>query len=102
MKSCSLSSFTIHGMAAANGVDSESVSWPTRMCIFCRRRIRWGCKPNGRRPCGRTASLGPQADRPRAMRPAGLQERIPDMLAVGRGEVDLVADLADEADAQDQ
>ena len=28
MKSWSLSSFTIHGIAAPNGVDSESVSWP--------------------------------------------------------------------------
>ena len=37
--------------------DGESVSWPTRMCIFCRRRIRWGSRPNGRRPCGRPASI---------------------------------------------
>ena len=57
MKSCSLSSLTIHGIAAANGVDSESVSWPTRMCIFCSRSTRWGSSPNGRRPCGAPAAI---------------------------------------------
>src|SRR5215204_5130544 len=55
MKSCSLSSFTIHGIAAPNGVDSESVSWPTRMCIFWRRSRRWGSSPNGLTPNSRPA-----------------------------------------------
>ena len=86
MKSSSLSSLTIHGIAAANGVDSESVSCPMRMCIFCRRSRRWGSRPNGVRPCAC----------------AGLHERVPQVLAVGARVVDLVADLADEADAQDQ
>ena len=86
MKSSSLSSLTIHGIAAPNGVDSESVSWPTRMCIFCRRRIRCGSRPNGRIPW----SL------------ARLEQRVPEVLAVGGGAVDLVAELADEADPQDQ
>ena len=86
MKSCSLSSLTIQGIAAPNGVDSESVSWPISMCIFCRRSSRWGSRPNGFMPCSR----------------AGLHERVPEVLAVRGRAVDLVAHLAHEADPQDQ
>src|SRR5206468_323590 len=43
----SLSSLTIQGMFASKAFDSESVSCPTRMCIFSRRRMRWGSSPNG-------------------------------------------------------
>ena len=48
--------------------------------------MRWGSRPNG----GDVPLL------------AVLEERVPDVLAVRAREVDLVAELADEADAQDQ
>ena len=56
MKSCSLSSLTIHGIAAPYGVDSESVSWPTMTCSFCSRSTRCGSSPNGRAPAATSAS----------------------------------------------
>ena len=43
-----------------------------------------------------------EPERPQPERLAGAQQRVPDVLAVGRREVDLVADLADEPDPQDQ
>ena len=86
MKSCSLSSLTIQGIAAPNGVDSESVSWPIRMCIFCRRSSRCGSRPNGFMPCPAPASI------------SASQRCSP----CARRAVDLVADLAHEPDPQDQ
>ena len=47
-------------------------------------------------------ALGLEAEGADAVLGAGLEDRVPHVLAVGGGEVDLVADLADEADAQDQ
>src|SRR6266404_6332448 len=43
----SLSSFAIQVMLASSTFDSESVSWPTMMCCFSRRRMRCASRPNG-------------------------------------------------------
>jgi hypothetical protein len=71
---------TIQGMPAPIRFDSESVSWPTITCAFSRRSTRCGSSPNGRAP--------PPT------------ERVPEMLADARRAVQLVAELADEADAK--
>ena len=59
------------------------MSWPTMMWPFSSRSTRWASTPNGRMPCGLP----------------GLHQRVPERLAELRGHVDLVAELADEADA---
>ena len=68
------------------GCDSAFVSWPTITCIFSSRRTRCGSRPNGFTACSAPASM----------------QRVPQVLA-GRGRVvDLVAELAHEADPQHQ
>ena len=73
-------------MPASSGLDSASVSWPTIACCFSSRRTRCASTPNG-----------PQAERP-LRRPI---ERVPDVRPVVGRDVDLEAELAHEADAQD-
>ena len=80
-----LSALTSQPMPASTGFDSASVSWPTIACCFSSRRTRCASTPNGRRP--EVA--------------AGVHQRVPEVGAVVGRNVDLVADLAHEPDAQD-
>ena len=69
---------------ASCGKVRPSVSWPTMMWPFSSRRTRCASTPKGRMPS----------------RVCRSQEQVPQGGAVGGGAVDLVAELADEADAQ--
>ena len=78
-----LSSLTAQAMPAASGSVMASVSWLTMRWPFSRRSTRWASTPNGAMP-----SVF-----------AGIHQRLPDVQGIAGRDVDLVGELAGEANA---